>query len=328
MSYVKKALPLLVACLLLALSFCPAHGAELLNLKMNLAKGQIFDFTMSADSVIAQTMNGVDLQIKQRVGVSMWFEVSDVAADGTVTAKMAFAGIRIHQEGPTGNLDFDTANPPGDAAGPVEDVAAGEAESPDLAATYFTVKMSAQGEVLEIQGLDIAIEALLQQLGLDPEKLALMKKSFNQQFNDKTIQELMQQGSANFPDHPIAVGDSWTTRMTLSNIYPFTVESTYTFREYRDGAAYLDIAATMTPVEEPAPLEFAGVQMKYSFSGNQVGTMRIQNENSYAYSGTVTQQLAGYIELSGPEMKEALKWPMNIKTVVEFEMKERDMVLP
>lgn len=67
----------------------------------------------------------------------------------------------------------------------------------------------------------------MQKLGLDPEKSALIRKSLNQQFNDKTIQEMMQQGSNAFPQHPIAVGDSWTTRMTLSNVYPFTVESTY-----------------------------------------------------------------------------------------------------
>lgn len=51
--------------------------------------------------------------------------------------------------------------------------------------------------------------------------------------------------------------------------------------------------------------------------------MRIQEANSYSCSGMITQQLTGFIEISSLEMEEALKWPMNIKTVVEFEMKER-----
>lgn len=307
---------ILMALFLLFLSCCPAYGAEQLNLKPKLEKGRIFDFHVTTESTIVQTVHQKDLSVNQQIEMAMRCEITDVAADGVATLKLTFTGIRFKQDGLTGSIQYDSADP----AAEISPMTLGFSV---LVGAELTLKISAQGEIQDVQGVDAMLEAMLQKMGQDQEKGAVIKKTLRNQFSDQALKEMAQQASLPFPQHPVAVGEAWTNRVTLSKGYPLILESIYRFREYRDGVAYLDVDTTIAPNPEAAPMDLGAFKLNYSFSGTQTGNMQIQEAGGIACSGRVTQQLSGFIEFSSAEMKGAMEWPMRIDSVVMFDMKER-----
>jgi len=95
-----------------------------------------------------------------------------------------------------------------------------------------SIKVSRQGEVLEVRGIEEFLQALDASIKDDPalrQSVTMMQASFKPEL----VKAMCQQGLIMFKAGPVKVGDSWTRESTVANplLGPMKIISTYTVEE-------------------------------------------------------------------------------------------------
>ena len=185
----------------------------------------------------------------QTLGFGYNFRVDEVDDDEIASVTVTFDSVLFKQDSPAGKIEYDSSNPPP----VVSPTAAGFAA---LVGQNFSMKISPNGQVSGVVGVEAMLKNMIENLDLPggPEKDAL-EKSMTQQFGDQAITETMENLTAIYPDKRVAVGDSWTKRVVISNVFPMILDNTFTLRAIRDGVAFIDFLSTMEPNPSATPIE-------------------------------------------------------------------------
>jgi hypothetical protein len=133
--------------------------ADKLPLRLNLREGESLSLRMVTDQNISQTVLGQEQEITQKIGFDFTFLIDAVDADGTAMVQVTYDWVMMEQDGPTGKIVYDSADPPAR----VPDLAVGFAA---LVGRGFAMRLSAEGRVQDIQGVDALITGLLEELDL------------------------------------------------------------------------------------------------------------------------------------------------------------------
>jgi hypothetical protein len=303
---------ILVACLAL-LTACTWKEVEV-QLRFNPKMGDTYKVQMVAEQQISQTLEGETMDVAQTIGMGFTYAITEIDADGNAWVDVVYDSIRLDQSSPTGNVSYDSANPPEEV--PPEAMGIGA-----LVGKGFRMKLSPEGEIVEVAGLDEMINDMLDDMGItDEAMLEQLRQSISEQYDADAMREQMGNTVISYPDGPVRIGDTWTETTTSGGQFPTQAESVYTLQGYQDGIATVGVTSTISINPNAEPQSFAGMELVYNLSGEQEGVMLINVETGWMASAAITQTMSGDMTISGGGTDMTI--PMSIFSVVNLEMEK------
>lgn len=212
-------------------------------LKFNFEKGKGYDYEM--------TMN-MDQEImgqKMTMDMLTYYSMDVVEDDGdikTVTSTydrfkmdMSVAGmnIEVDSDKPLSSLDKDD-----------------EGDNPmkmlnkllsAIKGRKVTMKINAEGKVLEVIGFEDMAKSIVDSMGIDGEESQQMIRQFDKQFNEESMKDQFERILYIFPNKEIKVGDSWEKQTSSVGIGKGKYNSTYTVTDIEGDMVTLDEKSTI-----------------------------------------------------------------------------------
>jgi hypothetical protein len=146
-----------------------------------------------------------------------------------------------------------------------------------------------------------------------------LRKQLKEQFGDEAIRAQMEQMLAIYPEKPVAIGDSWRRRSSITAGFPMLLESTYTLRGRKDGLALVDVVTKLSRNPDGKPLKMGPATLSFDLSGTQQGQFSIAEASGWVERSDLKQKFGGTLKMEGaPNTTEPLSWP--IEAEVEIRM--------
>ena len=277
-------------------------------LRLRFQKDMTINIHMLMDQQITQSPQGQKLEMNQKIGMGYSFHVLNIDSTGAAKVEVVYQSVLWKQSGgPTGTTEYDSTHPPHE----IPPMAKGFA---GLLGQKFTMQVAQDGKISEIKGIDEMYQNMLKVLDLPegPQRDQL-EKTLKAQFGEKSIKDSMDQLLSTYPERPLAVGDSWTKHSLVSMGFPMIIDNTTTLTARDNGVAHLKIHSDIKPNSGAPPMKIGDFTMAYKMSGEQNGTLTVDEATGWMKRGVITQNFTGNITMSGAQ---AMTWPITIKGTV------------
>jgi hypothetical protein len=291
-----------------------ARGEDKLDLKLHLTQGESRQMTVSLDQTIQQTVQSAAQQTSQSLSVTYTFAVADVDAKGNATVSVRYDAVAFHAQTPSGRVDYDSSKP---ATGQSPPMAGGLAA---LVGQGYAMTVSPQGSITQVTGLQKMLDAVLARLNLPEGPLRVAaEKAVRQQLSEANLKQGLAQIFAPFPDHPVAVGESWSRTEQVNQGFPTKVETTYTLESRENGVAHVKVAGKAATASN-ATMDLGPVKMTYDLKGDQAGSLDIVESTGWTRQAELRQHLAGSATLRNP-VADPQTVPVTIQSTLKSEQK-------
>jgi hypothetical protein len=313
--------------LFLALAAASARAgeapAEKIPLRLDLKKGATYSLQSTHDRKISQDSAGRKQTVSESHGQTLSFKIFDVDGDRVASGTVTYTAVKFTQDGPLGKIDYDSSAQP--AAKPADlpvDVRAFAA----LVDKSFTVRLSRRGRVKEIKGADALASGVVEAMGLaeGPVKTAA-KEAVKSQFSDQALKESLETIFAVYPAADIAPGDSWESILRLSSAMPAVVDTTCKFSLRKDGVAVVNVSASITPNAEAASVKLAGANLRRELSGEQKGTIELDEKTGWPVRVELKQTLKETVSAEGAKPDQAPASAMTVESSITMAGKAEAM---
>ena len=237
-------------------------------LKFNFEKGKGYDYEMIIN--MDQDVMGQAMQMD----MSNYYSMDVIEDDGaTKTISTTFDRFKMTMGVAGMNIEVDTDKPLNSMGGQENPIAKVNAILGAVKGKKFSMKVDAEGKVLDVTGLQNMATSIVDSMGLNEAEKAQMIQKFSQQFNDKSIKEQFERVLYIFPNKEVKVGDSWTKTTTPSGPMGGKYTSTYTVK---------DIEGDMVTLEEKSTVN--GAEEKVKMTGTINGTLVVDSKSGLVVS--------------------------------------------
>jgi hypothetical protein len=287
MTIAKQLSNLLLVCTFLLCAPALAQDAGKADLRLRLKKGDVHKLRVTVEQHVEQKAAAGKQAIDQTMGVDYSLSVDDVDPDGAMAVTMKYDAVRFRYKGPSGAAEYDSAMPPKD----VPAVARGFAAMQGLA---VKMRVAPTGQVTAVERVEELMDEILRKLNLPegPQKAAA-RKVLGEQFGEAAMKQNLQTMFAVYPDGPVAIGDSWQRKVSTSKGMPAVLEATYTLKDRKSGVCTIEVHAKVAPNPDAPPVEMGTGKMAYELSGEQRGTMEVDEASGLPRKMTTTQDVSG-----------------------------------
>ncbi|MHC4118686.1 MAG: DUF6263 family protein, partial [Planctomycetota bacterium] len=270
-----------------------------LDLKLSLKPGLKRRLRLLREYNSSYTVGGQPRDNNGRLTTELEFEVKQVDPNGVMSLKVTH--LRFHEitERASGQSEYDSAKPDtlgNTHFGPIFSAMIGQS---------FVVKVTPQGEMLELDGLNEMYQQMAEPLveyedeatrqTYDGESAKRRMDAANQKHGsrqerieatreklpngpysrEENIRDMLDDVIMSFPGGPVEIGDSWTAT-------PFSVgnqdlgDHTYTLRENNQAAVLVDISSKVELDEErPASTDGSRGPLRTTLAGSGQGSLEI-----------------------------------------------------
>ncbi len=212
-------------------------SAKMLKFNLENGKGYDYEMTMNMD----QEVQGQ----KIKLDMATYYSMNVNSAEGDmreITAAIDRFKISTSAAGFNMDIDTDKPMPPiGDSSGmeknPLQMV---NKMFGAIKGQKFTMKVNAEGKVMEVKGFETMAQSLVDSLGLEGTEKEQVMQQFNNQFNGQQISSQLDRFWYIFPNKEVKVGDSWEKNSDLSGQFPGKYNSKYTVSEIEGDMVTLD----------------------------------------------------------------------------------------
>jgi len=310
----KILLGISLVALALDLSAAGPGAGDKIDLRLHLKKGESYNLREINDQNIAQTIQGYKQDRTNWTRVEYRFDVEDVDPDGTASVKITYSSITLKQDGPDGTFEYDSANPT-EVENPILKFCAA------LIGKDFLMKITPLGRIRKVTGIEAEATRILEGIHqLEQPHNAFLRAFLKNQFTDQAIREAIGVMFANYPDHPVAIGDSWTGRSVISKHNAMIIESTWTLKDRREGRSVIEVDSRILINPEALPLEIGQMKLTQEVTGEMKGTLELNEATGWIMSSSMDQQYSGEIKIEGnPQLPEGMIIPMTSKTATKLE---------
>jgi hypothetical protein len=230
-----------------------ASGAKML--RFNLEKGKGYDYEIIWD--MGTQMMGQET----RINVGGYYSMNVKEDDGKVrTIDMEYKRLRMDMNVMGTSISMDSDNSSVDDSDSanmltaiMNKVFAGIMNKP------FVMKVDEQGNVIEVEGFDKIVNAMVDSLNVDPEVKEQAQASMKDQFSDSDIKDQFVQVFSIFPNKEIKVGDKWEKSYSTSGRQAANYKTVYTAKEI-DGDYVTLVADTKIDSYEDGVTKVTGKQ--------------------------------------------------------------------
>ncbi|HKZ55045.1 MAG TPA: DUF6263 family protein [Anaerolineales bacterium] len=285
--------------------------SEKLQLRLSVPKGQTYRMRLTTDQTITQTSEGQSVVTRQTLRFDYTFTATEDAIAGNTVFSVTYDAVFFEQDGPAGSFRYDSANPPDEVPLQARGFAA-------MMGRGFSMLVSPEGEVLEVQGVDQMIEDVIADLGApDDPAVASLIDSLKQQFGDKALKESMGNIFVPFPAADLGIGDTWTTHQEISYGVPMIEDTTWTLVSRDGSVATLAVSSIVNPNTQEGPLDLGGVTILYAIGGTQEGTVLVDERTGWTIASDLVQSFSGEMTLTMGETE--VKTPLTIEATLRVE---------
>jgi hypothetical protein len=286
---------------------------EKLELRLRLKQGEVYRVKTTVEQRINQTVGANAQATEQTFAVGYRMAVESVDGAGNMKVATTYDAVMFRQKGPSGAVEYDSANPPKQVPPAARAFAA-------LAGLGFKSTVMPTGKVTAVEGLDAMFAEMVRKLELPegPQKAAV-QKVLAEQFGEESMKQNLQNVFALYPETPVAVGESWRRRVVIARGFPMVTEGTYTLRSRANGVAHVEIKATLSPNEEAGPVELGTGKMSYDLKGEQSGTADIDEATGWTRLLTTTQTVGGSLRFQAAGGVPEVNNPITIQEKMTIE---------
>jgi hypothetical protein len=246
-----------------------AVGQKKETLALNLEKGVTYSQKIVNTNAISQQEVGQTMRIDETKCLDISLRVKEITDNG-YDVEMTIENITIDITSNTGSQSLDTKN------GMTRLLEA-------FKNNPVQVKMDKQGKILDLR-VPAAIPASLE--GQDGST-----RQFRSLLDAEVLKKELEDIAAPFPDHPVAVGESWTR--TFSRIPATSSTITYTFLGSENGCWKISCTgATETPDKEMY-VQVNGMEVKNDISGTFAGEQKLEKKSGWVIDGNLSASLKG-----------------------------------
>lgn len=267
----KQKLLTCTALLSISLFIFSCGGGDTADLKLNVAKGDVYACKVKMDMKITTSAMGMNMNIDQLMEIDQTLSVDDVASSGNVTFTNVMERFYMKQSMPMMgmpiNIEFDTDKP--DKGG-----AMGESMAKyfsKMKGLTYQMEMDSQGKLLSSN-----MEEVYKKLGLD----SLSQQGGGGNNSGNTADQYMSQ----LPDKPVKKGDSYTVETTASDMSPLAMKNTYTVKDITADVVTLEVKSEFLPGGE-----VSGIKM--DIKGDQTGVVEIDRKTGMTIKSEIKQNL-------------------------------------
>ena len=278
------------AMLLTCVTFSHGQDTGKVQFRLRLEKGHSFRSETVARQVITQSVGGQAIKVDTAIGTTYKYDVQEVSPDGTATLKVTIDGMSMTLDAPNMKVEYDSANPPAEIPPQAQGAAA-------MVGTSFTMEMNSRGEVTRVEGVETMLEAVLAKGGG-----AAAKEQLAKQFSNDAMVATMQGMLAPYPDEPVGVGDSWSSKMSVTAGFPMQIDSTYTLKERAGGMATLAVESTIKTDPNADPVAVGPAKAKVEIGGKRTGQMVVHETVGWTMSSKLDIDFKGSLKMVGVEM--------------------------
>lgn len=303
----KKIFPVLFI-LSLAFTACSDDKA---NLKVQLNKGDVFDFEFTTSTKMDQSSMGKKIEMVTDVIQYGNIEVKEVTADKLFKMRLIYTrGVQdMKVTAPEPNeMHIDTDN--------LDSVESDEALQALqflklMVNKPFDFTMNERGEVLDCQSKEF--EAAIAELTKENPVMKMLGEQFSVESQKTAIQAFF----VVLPEGKATEGTTWTSNSTgLSSSYPIKMENTYTLKK-TDGNSTSLVSTGTVKVNNEAKGMMAMMVKMMELSGDVTSEVKIDSKTGMPIQNKQITKVKGSISMFGNKM------PIETEGTTTFSMKKK-----
>jgi hypothetical protein len=287
-----------------------ALAQEKVDLRLRFAKDDVQSMTVTLEQTIDQTVHDKPERLSQRITTGYTMKVENVDEHGQATVSLRYDSQAYHMTSGTSTIDFDSTQP-----GTVEPQVAAPLAA--LIGQSYTFTISAEGQITRVTGLGKLADQVVSKLtGVDgPARLAT-ERVIRAILSEAGVKATLQNLFAPFPDHPVAVGESWPHTTQINSVIPLTLETTCTLKSRDNGVATIEISGHYsTPAN--STMELGQTKFTCEFQGDTRGRIEVQESTGWTVGSTTTQSLAGAATTKSPVDTQSI--PIKVDSTLKAE---------
>ena len=313
MSYRRLTIVALVVFVATSVPAGAQSPTDKLELRLRLKQGETYRLKTTIEQRITQTAGANRQDTEQTFALGYAMTVESVTESGDMKVATKYDSILFRQKGPTGGVEFDSANPPKQVPQPARPFAA-------LLGLGFKMTLTPAGRVTAVEGLEEMFAEMVRRLELPegPAKAAV-QKVLAEQFGQDAMKQNLQNMFALYPETPVAVGETWQRRVVVNKGFPILIEGTYALKERAGGVARIEIKAAVSPNDAAGPVDLGTGKMSYDLRGEQRGTAEVDEATGWTRALTTEQELSGTLRFQGGGGAPEVNNPITIREKVTIE---------
>ncbi|MCY6355232.1 DUF6263 family protein [Clostridium sp. ZS2-4] len=266
------------------------------KLSLKLKKGDSFKIDMLFEQKVTQEIKDRKTEVDSRCNIGYSCFVTDVDENKNATVQVSFDSLNIKSMANNGQtLEYNSGDPTADMS--------------DLSKVYstligeeFTVKISEDGKIKEVMGIDKIIEKVLKELNIKNSKQQEeIQKMIVEQFGDEALTKQVQNITSVYPDEPVKSGDTWEKKTDVSSEYPLQAESKYTLVESKDKMSEITVDSKVKTKDNAEPLILGNIKISYDIEGTQKGTLNVDEESGITKHVEMTHKYSGKIKFTSED---------------------------
>ena len=298
---------LFATAIMLVFSSC-GGSKEKYTLVYNVNSGDTFEQLITTDVILNQNVMGQIMSVRTSMEMLAVYSINAVE-ENAIDMDFVFESIGMSMISDFFEMSFDSNT--------TSVFATEEDLSPMLKALTnlpFNMVVDRRGNVQSVSGLEQIMEAMVAVLGdeIDEQTKQQMLAQFDQQFSSESMQTTMGQSLTVFPEHPIRVGESWTTTTTVNAGVAMTTEVTTTLKSVRGNIAVLESKGEFS-TDAPIVQNMHDAETQMTMTGTQSGTMEIDMNTGWVVGGEMVQNIKSEIDFQGMKIVQEIVSTTTIK---------------
>ena len=313
-------------------SAAASEDAGKLDLKLRPKPGQKRHLRIITEDNTSHTTGGLQTDGNSITTIGLELEVKQVDANGLAHVKVTYLTIHEVLRTAQRHKEYDSTKPD----------TAGESLFSAMIGQSFVAKVTTEGQIIELDGLDemhrrIAEAAVRKQeevlrrksegigLTLVPieERIESKKKGIEMstRIGKEGVREMLGNVIVPLPLRPVGIGDSWQARTSLS-VARTGYDCTYTLRENKQDAVSVEVSSKIE-LDEDKPLDSeypSAGRVRTTLSGSCQGSLEIDPQTGWMLHKKVTLRWSGEFKESPTQQRpqgSTTAMSMEIVTTVE-----------
>ncbi len=243
------------------------------------------------------------MTMEQFIGRGMKMTVEKVRDDGAAVVSVRYTWLKFEQTGGPTDVAYDSSDPP-------EEVPLRAKGLAGLVGSAFQVVLGQTGRVLEVRGVGKMRKEILGSVDVAEDQKPLVETIMKKVVSEERLRATLEQIGPQYPDEPVAAGDSWSRTATGNAVVPLSMDHTWTLRRREDGVATIGLESSFGTGD--GERKHGPMGMQYDISGEQSGQIQVRVATGWVVAASIEQKMSGRIRMTS-----AGRRPLTIPTNVE-----------
>lgn len=260
------------------------------DLSLKLKKGDSYKINRVIEEKIVENSGEAKVEVNYKYNSSYSSYVTDVDKNDNATMQITFDSLSVKTMGNNGQtLEYDSGDPNFDKSelNKIYEILPGKS---------FSVKISPDGRLKDIIGIDELMETVLKELNIkDEREKQKIQEIMVDEFEKEGMKSKVENITSVYYNEKVKVGEIWESESYAMGGYPLEVNSEYTLNDKKDGILEVGVKSKVNTKEDEKSVNLNTIKLEYDIKGEQKGIFNIDEKMglpkhikiNYKYDGEV-----------------------------------------